>query len=190
MIKLIRNEACPAEIANCLKYNLHDLQGRGIIPALDVDETDLVSLGLQSLFSHRAGRNVAKTMDETLSLASSEHSDLQRYDQFGGNLEDISPSTSNSDNPGIHDLTRRTSSAESQLVSSPATFFHIPGQDRVGNGQVLDISYEQQRSRLYFEDRKTTDMASHIPAYINQIPHEHRNITTWAHDIDPRRPEI
>lgn len=64
LVQSIRTETHAQEIARCLKHNLHHLQGRGLIPVLDVDETDLVSLGLQSLFSHRAGRHVVKTANE------------------------------------------------------------------------------------------------------------------------------
>lgn len=56
LINLIRSEALPQDIASCLRRNIQSLQDRGILPPLNVDETDLVSLGLQGLFSHRAGR--------------------------------------------------------------------------------------------------------------------------------------
>lgn len=56
LISLLRNEAPPEAIAGCLRSNIHSLQDRGIIPDREVDETDLISLGLQGLFSHRAGR--------------------------------------------------------------------------------------------------------------------------------------
>lgn len=83
-VKLIRSEAPPQEIAQCLKHNLHHLQGRGLIPDLDIDETDLVSLGLQSLFSHRAGRNGARTTNDTASPKSSDRNDLRK--SFAGTL--------------------------------------------------------------------------------------------------------
>lgn len=56
LINLIRGEATPQDIASCLRENVQLLQGRGILQNLDIDETDIMSLGLQGLFSHRAGK--------------------------------------------------------------------------------------------------------------------------------------
>ena len=64
LLHLIRSEARPQEIATCLRHNLQILQSRGTIPTMDIDETDLVSLGLQGLFSHRAGRNNGKSVED------------------------------------------------------------------------------------------------------------------------------
>lgn len=65
LLSLIRSDARPQDIAGCLRHNLEILQHKGHIPDLVVDETDLVSLGLQGLFSHRAGRNGTKASNET-----------------------------------------------------------------------------------------------------------------------------
>jgi len=56
LINLIRGEALPQDIAACLRKNIRSLQDRGILQSLAVDETDIMSLGLQGLFSHRAGK--------------------------------------------------------------------------------------------------------------------------------------
>lgn len=117
-IKLIRSEARPQEIAYCLKQNLHHLQGRGLIPVLDVDETDLVSLGLQSLFSHRAGRNVVKTTDEMVSPTSSERDHIQNsfsgtiHSNFGNRpttAEDIRTSFSRTNASGLFETEHHVS---------------------------------------------------------------------------------
>ena len=59
-VRSVRSDSRPQELAKCLKTNLQTLQVRGIIPAMNIDETDLVSLALQGLFSHRAARNPAR----------------------------------------------------------------------------------------------------------------------------------
>ncbi|KAK5079507.1 hypothetical protein LTR70_006499 [Exophiala xenobiotica] len=56
LINLIRGQALPQEIAACLRQSIKSLQDRGILRALSVDETDIMSLGLQGLFSHRSGK--------------------------------------------------------------------------------------------------------------------------------------
>lgn len=56
LINLIRSEALPEDIAGCLRQSIQSLQDRGILRPLAVDETDIMSLGLQALFSHRAGK--------------------------------------------------------------------------------------------------------------------------------------
>lgn len=65
LLSLIRSDSRPQDIATCLRQNLQTLQVNGHIPDLVVDETDLVSLGLQGLFSHRAGKNGIKALDDT-----------------------------------------------------------------------------------------------------------------------------
>jgi len=62
---MIRSDALPQEIAACLSQNLHQLQDRGLISSLEVDEVDLVSLGLQGLFSHRGKRATFISKDQT-----------------------------------------------------------------------------------------------------------------------------
>ncbi|KAJ9650357.1 hypothetical protein H2198_010340 [Neophaeococcomyces mojaviensis] len=65
LIDMIRSDALPQEIAACLSQNLHQLQDRGLISSLEVDEMDLVSLGLQGLFSHRGKRATLISKDQT-----------------------------------------------------------------------------------------------------------------------------
>ena len=60
LLKLIREDGQPQHIASCMRSNILDLQDCGILPAVDIDETDLISLGLQGLYSHRAGRTGAR----------------------------------------------------------------------------------------------------------------------------------
>jgi len=56
LVNLLRGQAFPKDIACCLLLNIQSLQGRGILQYLAIDETDVMSLGLQSLFGHRAGK--------------------------------------------------------------------------------------------------------------------------------------
>lgn len=56
LISLIQSEAPPQNIAGCLRRNIQSLQDRGILPPLNIDETDLVSLGLQGLLGHPVRR--------------------------------------------------------------------------------------------------------------------------------------
>ncbi|KAJ9651211.1 hypothetical protein H2198_009513 [Neophaeococcomyces mojaviensis] len=65
LVDMIRSDALPQEIAACLSQNLHQLQDRGLISSLEVDEMDLVSLGLQGLFSHRGKRATLISKDQT-----------------------------------------------------------------------------------------------------------------------------
>lgn len=65
LLEMIRSDALPQQTAACLSQNLHQLQDRGLISSLEVDEMDLVSLGLQGLFSHRGKRATFDSKDQT-----------------------------------------------------------------------------------------------------------------------------
>lgn len=56
LTSLIQSEAPPQNIAGCLRRNIQSLQDRCILPTLNIDETDLVSLGLQGLLGHAVRR--------------------------------------------------------------------------------------------------------------------------------------
>lgn len=152
-IRLIRSKARPQDIAHCLKGNLHNLQDRGLIPALDIDETDLVSLGLQSLFSHRAGRNAVKTIDETISPASSEHSDLRspfpRTAQ--GNFHGLSDQQDSSlaKAETFHASFRRANNDTS--FGTQDQFLGYPYDDDMSDGST-EIIYSQDYNAMFSAD--------------------------------------
>lgn len=67
LLKLIRGDADASSVASCLKQNLQTLQEKGIIPAIEIDETDLLSIGVQSLFNQRVGGSSSKSSDDASS---------------------------------------------------------------------------------------------------------------------------
>lgn len=50
MLEMIRSDAPPRELATCLKRNLITLQEKGKIVKVDLNEDDLISVGLRDLF--------------------------------------------------------------------------------------------------------------------------------------------
>ena len=152
-IRLIRSKARPQDIAHCLKGNLHNLQDRGLIPALDIDETDLVSLGLQSLFSHRAGRNTVKTIDETISPTSSEYSDLRSpfpgtaHGSFHGLPDQQDSSLAKAE--AFHSSFRRANNDTS--FGTQDQFLGYPYDDDMSDGSA-DIVYGQDYNAMFSVD--------------------------------------
>jgi hypothetical protein len=53
---LIRGPSRPDAVAACLREHFTALQSKGIIPLYDIDDTDVISFGLQGLCGHRKGR--------------------------------------------------------------------------------------------------------------------------------------
>lgn len=56
LITLIRDPTQPDAVAACLRGHAVTLQSKGIIPKLDIDETDVISFALQGLCGHRKSR--------------------------------------------------------------------------------------------------------------------------------------
>ncbi|KAK5082366.1 hypothetical protein LTR05_007512 [Lithohypha guttulata] len=67
LLRLIRGDANASSVASCLKQNLQALQEKGIIPAIEIDETDILSIGVQSLFNQRVGGSSSKSSDDASS---------------------------------------------------------------------------------------------------------------------------
>jgi len=56
LMSLIRGPSRPDAVATCLKEHFSTLQSKGLIPPHDIDDTDVISFGLQGLCGHRKGR--------------------------------------------------------------------------------------------------------------------------------------
>ncbi|KAK5939345.1 hypothetical protein PMZ80_008649 [Knufia obscura] len=137
LINLIRSEASPQDIASCLRENVQSLQGRGILQNLDIDETDIMSLGLQGLFSHRAGKPGPKQSPKRIpsSMQSSltgSHEIRSRPKEF--NDESRSTSSAASSQHGVkkeRDDDLPSSLVENNLMSSfvPFDTMSLPSED-------------------------------------------------------------
>jgi len=118
LINLIRSEALPGDIAGCLRKNIQSLQDRDILPTHNIDETDLVSLGLQGLFSHRAGRPGLK---QTSSKSSN---------QLKVTLK------------GLEELRSPTNKINEPALSTPSLSFSHHGSHMDGHGGWLAFTNE------------------------------------------------
>ena len=138
LINLIRGQALPQEIAACLRQSIKSLQDRGILPALAVDETDIMSLGLQGLFSHRAGKPGFKQSPQKMptsikgSLTNPQES-RSRLESFDGVEFSVPSSSASQQIPRTNreEALYYQSSNESSLTSplSPLDSLSLPSDD-------------------------------------------------------------
>lgn len=147
-LHLIRSNAYPEEIAKCLKKNLEILQGQRIIRPFPVDETDLVSLGLQGLFSHRTGRQNAKSgenLPSNVEQVYDEEWDVEDTDIFD---------TVNDDNKEAEVLWHR----DSQEAGNELDLF-VNGYTSASGAQSHDTTTNAENSPI-FSDSKSENILS------------------------------
>ncbi|KAJ9662921.1 hypothetical protein H2198_001149 [Neophaeococcomyces mojaviensis] len=121
---MIRSDALPQEIANCLSQNLHQLQDRGLISSLEVDETDLVSLGLQGLFSHRGKRATVNSKDQVnLNGTTSRTYQANRRDALNSQLDNNASSDLSSVNQDFHSFIKDASLASPVNTETPGSLY-------------------------------------------------------------------
>lgn len=138
LINLIRGQALPQEIAACLRQSIKSLQDRGILQPLAVDETDIMSLGLQGLFSHRAGKPGLKQSPKKMptsikSCLTDPQQSRSRLEPSNGNKFSMSSSSVSQQGPRVdrNDSLCYQSPNETSLTSplSPPDSISLPSDD-------------------------------------------------------------